>query len=97
MKIALNATGMVLVIVGGGSFARRHRARWYADDWCRGQVDEKEQLEKHIAQLERRIRRLEYTQRTLDMHIATLENSLVFRILGRVGSLLHARRDIGSR
>jgi GT2 family glycosyltransferase len=55
-------------------------------------VDEKEQIEKHIAQLERRIRRLEYTQRTLDIHITALENSLVYRIVRHVGSPLLAAR-----
>lgn len=58
----------------------------------KGKVGQREQLENQIAELERRIRRMEYTQRTMDVHIAALEDSLVFRILQRVGRPILAAR-----
>ncbi len=53
-------------------------------------------LEKRLAELERRVKQLEYCQRTSDAHIAALENSIIFRILRRAGRpLLDAKTRAG--
>lgn len=48
-------------------------------------VNDPDQLEKRLDRLERRQKQLEYSLGTADAHIAALENSIVFRVLRRVG------------
>ncbi|MDR3702235.1 MAG: glycosyltransferase [Candidatus Sulfopaludibacter sp.] len=53
-------------------------------------------VEKRLAELEQRVKQLEYCQRTADAHIAALENSIIFRILRRAGRpLLDAKTRAG--
>ena len=47
-------------------------------------------LEGRIARLERRLDQLEWQQRMLDRRLATVENSIVFRMLRRVGARVAA-------
>jgi len=59
-------------------------------------VTDPDLLEKRLAELERRVKQLEYCQRTADAHIAALENSIIFRILRRAGRpLLDAKTRAG--
>ena len=48
-------------------------------------VNDPDQVEKRLAQMEQRLKQLEYSLRTADVHIAALENSIIFRVLRRVG------------
>ena len=55
-------------------------------------MSDRDPLEARLARLERRLRQFEYNQRMMDVHITSLENSVVFRILRRVGRpLLNAK------
>ena len=47
-----------------------------------------EHLEARIEQLERRLKHYEYSQRALEGRIAAIENSLIYRILRRIGKPL---------
>jgi GT2 family glycosyltransferase len=49
------------------------------------QTSDQDQRNTRLAQLERRVKQLEYNQRILNSHVAALERSIVFRILQRVG------------
>src|ERR1044071_2498860 len=44
-----------------------------------------DQLEQRLVRLERQLEQIEYALRTIDLHIAAIENSIVFRILRRFG------------
>jgi len=48
-------------------------------------VNEPDHPEERLARLERRLKQMEYNLRIADAHIAALENSIIFRILRRVG------------
>lgn len=52
-----------------------------------------DELEARLARLEPRLRHFEYSQRMMDPHITSLQNSLIFRILRRVGQPLLNAKD----
>jgi len=55
-------------------------------------VSDRDPLEARLARLEQRLRQFEYNQRMMDVHITSLENSIIFRALRRVGRpLLNAK------
>ena len=55
-------------------------------------MSDRDPLEARLARLEQRLRQFEYNQRMMDVHITSLENSIIFRILRRVGRpLLNAK------
>jgi O-antigen biosynthesis protein len=55
-------------------------------------VSDRDHLEARLARLEHRLRQFEYNQRMMNIHITSLENSIIFRILRRVGQpLLNAK------
>lgn len=57
-------------------------------------MTDRDSLEARVALLERRLKTLEHVQRNLDMHIASIEGSVVFRALQRASRPL---QDIRSR
>jgi len=58
-------------------------------------VSDPERLEARLSALERRLRQIEFNQRTLDVHVTAIENSIVFRLLRYVGRpLLDARTKL---
>src|ERR1041385_1453659 len=67
------------------------------EQWDNKTVFDPDPMEARLAQLERRLRTLERAQRTLDAHLTALENSLVFRLLRRVGRpFIEARAKLES-